>query len=250
MNQVSFRFYEELNNYLPGQMHKVWINCWAEPQISVGEKIRSFGIPLDKVDLILVNGQSKGFGYKLKDGDRISGYPVFESFDISEVSRLRENPLRNLGFICDVHLGKLCKYLRMSGWDTLYSNRYTSQEIIELSHRENRIILSRNLRLTRHKEVTHALWISSPDPAEQLKYLVDKLNLSKQANPLTRCLTCNEMIVTVEKQAILHRLEDRTATYYTEFFICPNCDQIYWKGSHFENMLKFIHSHLSDNQPI
>lgn len=250
MNQVSFRFYEELNNYLPGQMHKVWINCGTEPYISVGEKIQSFGIPLEKVDLILVNGQSKAFSYKLNDRDQVSVYPVFESFDVSEVSQLREKPLRNIGFICDVHLGKLCKYLRMLGWDTLYSNRTTPEEIIELSRREKRIVLSRSLQLTHHKEVTHSLWISSSDPLEQLNYLVDKLDLSKQVNPLTRCLNCNERIVTVEKQVILHRLEARTSTYYTEFFICPSCDQIYWKGSHYENMLKFIHRQLPGSQPI
>jgi len=58
---------------------------------------------------------------------------LFELFDLTGISPLREKPLRNPTFICDVHLGRLCKYLRMLGWDTLYSNRYTPEEIIAIS---------------------------------------------------------------------------------------------------------------------
>ena len=240
MNQVFFRFYEELNDYLPEELRKVWFECQIENKTSVGEKIQSLGIPLDNIDLILVNQQSRGFDYILRDGDRISVYPVFEMFDLSGISRVREKPLRNPTFICDVHLGRLCKYLRMLGLDTLYSNHYTPEELIEVSLREKRIILSRSYPLIRHKEVTHAYLIRSADPLEQLKDLVNNLYLSNQGDPLTRCLNCNDRLVPVEKPEILHRLEERTATYYTEFFKCPCCDQIYWKGSHFENMLAFI----------
>lgn len=247
MIQVRFRFYEELNDYLPEEMRKVWIESRIETKPSVGEMIQSLGIPLDDIDLILVNQQSKGFDYFLQDGDRISVYPQFESFDISEVNQLREKPLRDPSFICDVHLGRLCKYLRMLGWDTLYSNQYTPAEMIELSNKEKRIILSQSINLTQHKEVTHAFWIRSSDPLEQLKGLVSKLDLSKQTDPLTRCLNCNNKLEQIDKIEILGRLEARTAKYYTEFFNCPACNQIYWKGSHYENMIEFIHQNLDNS---
>ncbi|MBC8004829.1 MAG: Mut7-C ubiquitin/RNAse domain-containing protein [Verrucomicrobia bacterium] len=240
MNHVSMRFYEELNDYLPGSMRQAWVDNQVETQTSVGEKIQSLGIPLDKIDLILVNEHSKDFDYQLQDGDRVSVYPVFESFDISDIIQVREKPLRDPKFICDVQLGRLCKYLRMLGWDTHYSNLYTPEDLIELSLEEKRIILTRNVRLARDKQVTHALWIRSSDALEQLKEVMNKLHLSEQADPLTRCLVCNGILVPVDKQDILHRLEPRTAKYYTEYFHCLTCDQIYWKGSHYENMLKFI----------
>lgn len=247
MSQISFRFYEELNDYLPEEMRKVWVECSIENEISVGDQIQSLGIPPDEIDLILVNQQSQGFDYLLQDGDRISVYPVFELFDLSEISQLREKPLRNPTFICDVHLGRLCKYLRMLGWDTKYSNHYTPEEMIAISLQEKRIILSRSVQLIRHKEVTHAYWIRSSDPLEQVKDLISKLNISNRADPLTRCLNCNDKLEPVEKQKILPRLEARTDRYYTEFFRCPTCDQIYWKGSHYENMLEFIRQHLQNN---
>lgn len=240
LNKVCFRFYEELNDYLPEEKRKVWFEHSFSGGMIIQDVIGSLGVPPGEIDLILVNQQSKGFDYRLQDGDRISVYPVFELLDLSGISSLREKPLRNPTFICDVHLGRLCKYLRMLGLDTLYSNQYIPEEIIAISCKEKRIILSRSYQLTRHKEVTHSYWIRSSDPLEQVKDLVIKLDLINLADPLTRCLICNDKLVPVEKPEILHRLQERTAKYYNEFFNCPTCNQIYWKGSHFENMLDFI----------
>lgn len=241
MNQVRFRFYEELNDYLPEELHKGWIESSAEPGTSVGQMIGSFGVPLNEVDLILVNQQSESFDYKLQAGDSVSVYPVFETFNISRVSKLRDKPLRDPAFVCDVHLGRLSKYLRMFGFDTSYANDYTPQQIIAISHQQKKIILSRSTQLVRHKEVTHAWWIRSSVPREQLKDLIYGLDILKWANPLTRCINCNNMLETVTKQQVLHQLEERTAKYYTEFFRCSVCDHLYWKGSHYESMLEFIH---------
>jgi len=240
MSSVCFRFYEELNDYLPEAKGKVWFEYAFTGAVSLREVFQSMLIPDNEIDLILVNRQSQGLDYLLHDGDRISVYPVFESFDLSGISRVREKPLRDPRFVCDVHLGRLCKYLRMLGFDTLYSNRYTPDEMIDIARREKRIILSRSYGLTRHQEVTRAHWIWSPDPLEQIKDLIHKLDLSSLADPLTRCLNCNHKIVRVEKQEILHRLHPGTAKFFKDFFICPPCDQIYWEGSHFENMSDFI----------
>ena len=65
----------------------------------------------------LANGQPVDFAYPVRDGDRVSVYPVFESLDISSVSRVRPAPLRGLRFLLDVHLGRLAAYLRMAGFD-------------------------------------------------------------------------------------------------------------------------------------
>jgi hypothetical protein len=240
MKQVSFRFYEELNNHLPLEKHKVWFEYIFSDATSMQDALLSMEVPLDEIDLILVNRQSKGLDYILQDGDRISVYPVFESFDLSGISRIREKPLRDPKFICDVHLGRLSKYMRMLGWDTLYSNQYSPDEMIAISGQEKRIILSRNYQLTRHKKVTHSYWIQSSCPVEQIKDLINKLDLSDKIIPLTRCLKCNHGLMPVEKKKIAHRLQALTAKYYNEFYVCPACDQIYWKGSHFERMSDFI----------
>lgn len=182
-NQVRIRFYEELNDYLPEELRKGWIESSAKTGTSVGEMISSFGIPLNEIDLILVNQQSESFDYILGQGDRVSIYPVFETFDISQVSILRDKPLRELSFICDVHLGRLCKYLRMLGFDTHYSNNYTPGQMIEISNLEKRVILSKNIRLIRHRQVTHAWWVRSSNSKEQLKNLIYGLDILKLEIP-------------------------------------------------------------------
>jgi hypothetical protein len=92
--------------------------------------IESFGVPHPEVDMILVNGVSVGFSYKVKDDDKISVYPVFESLDITDVQHLRKRPLRDVRFILDVHLGKLAKYLRLLGFDSLYETTFRDDEIV------------------------------------------------------------------------------------------------------------------------
>ena len=110
MNTAWFRFYEELNDFLPAAKRKQSFSCNFSGNPSVKYIIESLGIPHVEVDLILVNSNSVDFSYKVKDGDQISVYPVFESLDITETTHLRAKPLRHIKFVSDVHLGKLARY--------------------------------------------------------------------------------------------------------------------------------------------
>ncbi len=96
--RVQFRFYEELNDYLPQELRKrdFWVSF--DRPTTVGKKIASLGIPLTEVDLILVNGKSVSFRYRLQDGDRVSVYPIFEQLDISGVTKVRKEPLIKLRY--------------------------------------------------------------------------------------------------------------------------------------------------------
>ena len=93
---VLFRFYEELNDYLPEKARKKELYFDLSKPTPVGKAIAALGIPSGEVDLILVNGASVGFGHRLRDGDRVSVYPIFERFDISAVTKIREKPLIKL----------------------------------------------------------------------------------------------------------------------------------------------------------
>ena len=84
--------------------------------------IEALGVPHTEVELILVNGVSVDFDYRLRHGDRVAVYPRFERFDISPLLRVRTEPLRQVRFIADANLGGLAHLLRMTGFDTLYDN--------------------------------------------------------------------------------------------------------------------------------
>jgi len=93
MPYANFRFYEELNDYLPVKIRKTEFTHSFEKPNPIREMIKSIGIPPEEVDLILANGISVDFSYMVKDKDRFSIYPIFETFDISGVTMLRDKPL-------------------------------------------------------------------------------------------------------------------------------------------------------------
>ena len=139
---ATFRFYAELNDFLVPERRFTEFAYGFLNVATVKDRIESLGVPHTEVDLILVNGQSVDFAYRVQDGDRISVYPVFEAFDIAELTRLRPEPFRDIRFVLDVHVGRVATYLRMLGFDTLYQNRCTDECLAEVSRREHRILFT------------------------------------------------------------------------------------------------------------
>jgi|WetSurMetagenome_2_1015567.scaffolds.fasta_scaffold15356_3 uncharacterized protein len=242
MKAVKFRFYEELNDFLPEKRRKVSFEYSFDGNPAVKDVIESFGVPHTEVDLILVNGESVTFNYNLKDGDIISVYPTFENLDISSLNHLREKPLRDPKFICDVQLGKLAKYLRMLGFDTLYNNKYGVKEVIKISNTEKRTILTRNILLLKNSSVERGYWVRSQDPYRQIVQVINFSDLLLQIRLFYRCSNCNGILEVVSKEAIIDRLLPNTKKYFNEFNKCNQCDGIFWKGSHFNKLLN-----LSEN---
>lgn len=240
MLKVYIRFYEELNFFLQPEKRKKLIEEYCKEGTTVKALIEICGIPHTEVDLVLVNGESTGFSYQLKNNDRISVYPVFESFDIGEVSQVRPAPLRVIRFILDVHLGKLAKRLRLLGFDTLYTNTYSDEEISEISKKEKRIILTRDTGLLKRKIITHGYYIRSRNPKEQLFEVVRRFDLLKRVKPFTRCIQCNQCLKEIEKNKIEQQLPEKVLRKYDHFHLCEPCNKIYWLGSHWENMKKTL----------
>jgi len=186
-NIAWFRFYEELNDFLPADKRKIAFPYKLSSSPSVKDVIEAIGVPHTEVDLILVNGNSVKFDHILSHGDHISVYPVFENLDISHVTRLRPKPLRKTRFIVDVHLGRLSRLLRMLGFDTLYKNNYKNEEIITEALTQKRIILTRDPGLLKNKSITHGYLIRGTDPHEQAREVIRRFDLSSQAKPFIRC---------------------------------------------------------------
>ena len=244
MAQVQLRFYEELNDFLPPALRKTTITYELTRRASVKDVIESFGVPHTEVELILANGRSVDFSYIVQAGDRISVYPMFEAFDISPLIRLREKPLRESRFIIDANLGRLARYLRLLGFDTLYRNNYPDQEIARIAQQDRRIVLTRDRALLQHKSITHGYFVRSDKPREQVKEILARLDLYDHVHPFTRCLRCNGEMEDVEKHAVDHQLQPRTRQYYHRFRRCTACGQAYWKGSHFEKMERLCEEFL------
>ena len=242
---ATFRFYEELNDFLPRGKRKKPFRYEFEGGPSVKDAVEAIGVPHSEIDLILVNGRSVTFSEHIGDGDMISVYPVFESLDIGEVTRLREAPLRTPKFIVDANLGKLAKYLRLLGFDTLYDSGFDDVEVVDISCSQHRVILTRDKSLLKHGAVTHGYWVRSQNPKRQAAEIIQRFDLRSKVHPFSRCTVCNGVVEPVPKDTVAEVLEPKTKRYFEKFFRCESCGNVYWQGSHFDNMTAFVDSLLA-----
>ncbi len=236
---ATFRFYEELNDFLPRQLRKISFPHPFSGRPAIKDSIEALGVPHTEIDLILANGVSVGFDYHVGDGDRIAVYPVFESIDITPIIRLRPRPLRRTRFVLDVQLAKLARLLRMLGFDALHQPSWTHAELIA-AERQGRIILTRHRGILKNSRVARGYWIRATQPAEQVREVLHRFDLGHQITPFQRCMPCNGIMEPIAKEQVLERLPEKTKAHYNEFYICICCQRIYWKGSHYARMKPFV----------
>lgn len=245
MVNVSIRCYAELNDFLQVERRYIDFPFPITQNSSIEVLIGNIGIPPQVIDLILVNGTSVNLTYNLKENDRIALYPVFETFDISSVAKVRNDPLRQTKFVLDVHLGKLAHHLRMFGFDTLYQNNYTYDVLCRISLNENRILLSKDKSLIENETLFHTYLIKNVDPRLQLIEVFERLDLYTSVAPFTRCIECNSLLQPVQKEYILELIPVSIRDWCNEYQQCNFCNRIYWKGSHFKHMSMFVQDILN-----
>ena len=238
--KATFRFYAELNDFLTSERRYQDFTYEVPGNPAVKDSIEALGVPHTEVDLILVNGRSEDFTYQLQDGDQISVYPVFESVDITPLIRLRPEPLREVRFVLDTHLGRLAGYLRMLGFDTIYSNDCSDEELAKISSEGKRILLTKDRGLLKRNIVTHGYYVRGTQPRDKLIEVLRRFDLFQQVQPFTRCIRCNGLLENVTKEEVLQFLPPKVKAGYDSYRRCRECEQIYWKGTHYERMQQFI----------
>lgn len=244
MPRAIFRFYQELNDFLPpAQRQASFEHAWRGTP-SIKHLIEALGVPHTEVDLILVNDRSVEWAYQLQEGDRVAVYPVFESFVITPLIRLRPQPLREVRFVLDGHLGRLAAYLRMLGFDTWYQNHIDDAVLAEISKEQQRILLTRDQGLLKRSAVTHGYWVRAIAPREQLHEVVQRFDLQRLARPFTRCLTCNGLLQAAALSEVKSEVPETTARFYHEFWRCASCGRVYWPGPHYQRMTQLMYDVL------
>ena len=173
-HRVRARFYQELGDFLAPHRRGREFELTVADGTTTKALVEHCGVPHGEVDLLLVDGESVDFGYRLRDGQRVSVYPVFESFDISALTRVRPAPLRAVRFLVDANLAKLAVLLRMCGLDASDAGMLPpgsadreDARLVTAARREQRTILTRDRRLLERKAVTHGCFVRSQDPEQQ-----------------------------------------------------------------------------------
>ncbi len=139
-------------------------------------------------------------------------------------------------FIADDMLGKLAKWLRIMGYDTVYHSSISDGELLQRGAMENRIILTRDTHLVARTSPDKLLLIRYDNIWEQLRQVVEELNLNVRGYLMTRCSVCNCKVISVDKQSVEGKVPDYVFQTQSEFSRCPQCERIYWKGTHYQRM--------------
>jgi len=235
MKVARFDFAPDLQSLLKRDLRGQLVEMKFKGPQSVKHLIESLGIPHTEIGPLNADGREIGLDYIVHDGDRIEVRPVAPATDETAEPR----------FVLDGHLGRLASHLRMLGLDCLYDNGYEDEELVQISVEEERVLLTRDRLLLMHKVISQGYLLRSLNPTEQLYEVVQRYGLVKWVKPFQRCMSCNHLLESVSKEAVLHRLEPLTKEYFDDFRICPACEQVYWKGSHYERMMELIENILS-----
>lgn len=216
------------------------INYSLTRRASIKDIIESLHIPHTEVHSIKLNNREISFTHIPKDGETIFLHAFSAGTDVTCPTLLRPDALPTAAFIVDINVGKLARLLRMSGIDTVYNPHWQEEEVAELAAASRRILLSRNHDLLCRKCIAWGHLVRAEDPEKQLAEVLTLFGLHDAVKPFSRCLQCNTLLQPVEKSAILHRLEPLTRKYYHHFHTCPDCERIYWRGSHHKRMEELI----------
>jgi hypothetical protein len=242
MAVATFRFYAELGGLLPRQWRqRDIVHTFREPA-SVKDRIEAQGVPHTEVELILVNGAPADFGYRLRDGDRVSVYPFMA---VLENPRPLRPPYPGGRFVLDQHLARLAAYLRLLGMDCVHQALFPDEEVARVSVGEHRVLLSRDKRLLMRRAVVHGGFVRATDPMEQVPEVLHRFGAPETIAPFTRCMACNGVLRPATREQVEDRLLPDTREYYAQFRECPECRRVFWDGSHVRRMRAWVDEWLS-----
>ena len=151
----------------------------------------------------------------------------------------------NLKFIVDNNVGKLAKWLRMLGYDTISFNGSDDSRMVATALAEGRVILTRDTQIMRRRVVTKgqlkAILIKSDKPELQMRQMVQTMNLDRQSRPFTMCLECNQPLMEKSKQSVKDLVPPYVFQTQNQYMECPNCQRIYWRGTHWKAMTERLY---------
>jgi uncharacterized protein len=231
--KASLHFEPYLYFFLNQTHRKEEIQIFFKGRQSVKHLIESLGVPHTEVGRILINSLPAQLSDITRDGDDIDVHapqPVLQH-DTSEL-----NPT----FVIDNHLGKLAHYLRLLGFDCYYDSTLDDENLAKITVEEERILLTRDRHLLMRKAINTGYCVRSLQPDLQVIEVIERFALSRQIRPFCRCLNCNHLLHGVEKPTVIDHLLPLTIKYFDEFYQCTHCKQIYWRGSHYDKMSRFI----------
>jgi uncharacterized protein with PIN domain len=145
-------------------------------------------------------------------------------------------------FIADSMLGRLARWLRLLGFDTLYEPRIEDSRLLRIAREEQRTLLTRDTRLVKVRGLKDFLLIHENDPFAQLRTVITEFSLYKpgkggfETRPYSRCSHCNTLLEVIPKEQAKDSVPLFVFQTSDNFRKCPHCDKYYWQGSHADRL--------------
>lgn len=239
---VRISFNGDLINLLGNNKKDRWITVKFPGKRPAKDLIQSLGVPHTEIGNLQVNDHRIDLTYILNEGDSIEVFPVSPG----SKTFATDNPR----FICDVHLWKLARRLRLLGFDTRFNPQWDDAELADICQKEHLLLLSRDRGLLKRNKVEQGLLIRNTDPEKQVSEVIYRLGIGTKAEPFTRCLICNGILEPVSiggeffEKKIKPQIPKNILEWCKEFHFCPACGRIFWKGSHYNKLIKMIDKYL------
>ncbi len=144
-------------------------------------------------------------------------------------------------FLLDGMLGALTRWLRICGYDSKYLRKISDAELIHRASEEDRILLTRDKLLFRKaiRAGTEAFLVEGESDVDKLASVSRRFKLILDAEK-SRCPECDATLISVNREVVRGKVPPRTFDAYEEFWVCNNCGKVYWRGSHWKNILETI----------
>lgn len=154
-------------------------------------------------------------------------------------------------FIVDLNVGRLARWLRMMGYDTLLFDHGEDYRMIRIALDEARTIITRDTRIMERRVITsgrlRAILVSGDRPEEQMQQVMEHLHLNIDFRPFSLCLECNQLLVKRSREDVANRVPPYVFKTQEQYVECPACHRIFWKGTHWQAMTRklrgFVQGH-------
>ncbi len=234
---ITLRFHGRLNDFLPRSRRAVAFAQSVDGAPAIKDTLESVGVPHPEIERVVVNGAPVDMAYIAQPDDICEIYPPRQPIDFYRAAFAELRPT----FVADVHLGRLAAYLRMLGFDTVYSSVDLADPLLaDIAYRDQRILLTRDLGLLKRKIVRFGYFVRETAPLRQLAEIVERYDLLHYGMQALRCTNCNGALEAVAKDEIAPQMTAQTLRYYDEFRRCTACGKVYWRGSHHEKIERFV----------
>ena len=153
-------------------------------------------------------------------------------------------------FIVDSNVGRLARWLRIAGFDTVFINDLDDNRLVRLALSEGRVLLTKDTQILKRRVAAtgrlKVILIESEEVKLQLRQVLKTLNLASQIRPFTLCLECNQPLVTKAKEEVKDLVPPHVFQIQTQYMQCPACHRVYWRGTHWQRMSRELEKIASE----